>query len=302
MRLRQARPLLVAALSALLLPTVVAAQTYVYRTTADKSPITATPTPEGGGGSGGGGTSGSCLDPANVGLVGQAGWSGCAGMLIVDNAMLRAAGSPNVGGNGSFAITGPDGNSYTFADGARTVYTGQATDLIDLFHSTGFNGDVGHWDTRNVTRMTGTFAYTTAFNQDLSGWDLGQVTSTAYMFYAAYVFNGDVSGWDMSSVSEAQYMFTNAYAFNRDIGGWDTSSVTNMAYMFMSAFAFNQDIGGWDVGNVSNMFSMFRFAGQFNADLSGWCVSRISTKPLNFDGNAAAWTLPKPVWGTCPAS
>jgi len=302
LRLRQARPLLVAALSALLLPTVVAAQTYVYRTTADNSPITATPTPEGGGGSGGGGTSGSCLDPANVGLVGQAGWSGCAGMLIVDNAMLRAAGSPNVGGNGSFAITGPDGNSYTFADGARTVYTGQATDLIDLFHSTGFNGDVGHWDTRNVTRMTGTFGYTTAFNQDLSGWDLGQVTSTAYMFYAAYVFNGDISGWDTSSVTEAQYMFTNAYAFNRDIGGWDTSSVTNMAYMFMSASAFNQDIGGWDVGNVSNMFSMFRFASQFNANLSGWCVSRISTKPLNFDGNAAAWTLPKPVWGTCPAT
>jgi surface protein len=74
-----------------------------------------------------------------------------------------------------------------------------------------------------------------------------------------------------------------------------------MAYMFMSASSFNQNIGGWDVGNVSNMFSMFRSAAQINTKLSGWCVSRIGTKPLNFDRGATAWSLPKPVWGTCPA-
>ena len=258
--------------AALLFATPSPAQTDVYRTTVDNSPFLFAPPPEGGSGAAG---SDGCYDPQSVGLVGLPGWAGCAGMLIVDDAMLRAAGSPNVGGNGSFAITGPDGNSYTFADGVRTVYTGQVTDLIDLFHSTDFNGDVGHWDTGNVTRMTGAFGYTTAFNQDLSGWDLNGVTSTAYMFYAAYAFNGAVSGWDISSVTEAQYMFTNAAAFN-------------------------QDIGDWDVGNVSNMFAMFRFGSRFNADLSGWCVSRIGSKPLFFDGNATAWSAPKPVWGSCP--
>lgn len=291
-----------ALIATLLLASQAAAQTYVYRTTADNSPLFA-PAPDGGEGAGpDAAPAADCYAPENIGQVAQAGWSVCGGMLIVDNAMLRAAGSPNVGGNGSFAITGPDGNTYTFADGVRTVYTGQVTDLIDLFHSTDFNGDVGHWDTGNVTRMTGAFGYTTAFNQDLSGWDLNGVTSTAYMFYGAYVFNGDISGWDLSTVTEAQYMFSYAYNFNRDISAWDVSSVTNMAYMFLSASAFSQDLGAWDVGNVSNMFSMFRFAAQFNADLSGWCVSRIATKPLNFDGGATAWTLPKPVWGTCPGA
>ena len=27
---------------------------------------------------------------------------------------------------------------------------------------------------------------------------------------------------------------------------------------------------------------------------------RIPTKPINFDNGAAAWVLPRPVWGTCP--
>ena len=35
-------------------------------------------------------------------------------------------------------------------------------------------------------------------------------------------------------------------------------------------------------------------------DLSSWCVTKIATAPTNFDTNATAWTLPKPVWGTCP--
>jgi hypothetical protein len=48
------------------------------------------------------------------------------------------------------------------------------------------------------------------------------------------------------------------------------------------------------------MNMMFNSADVFNQDLSKWCVSKIPTAPLWFSRYAYAWTLPKPVWGTCP--
>lgn len=75
---------------------------------------------------------------------------------------------------------------------------------------------------------------------------------------------------------------------------------TNMANLFKQVTAFNQDISGWDVSSVTNMTGMFDGASTFNQDLSGWCVSLIPAEPSNFDTNANAWVLPRPVWGTCP--
>jgi hypothetical protein len=53
------------------------------------------------------------------------------------------------------------------------------------------------------------------------------------------------------------------------------------------------------------MLSMFLNASSFNADLSFWCVTLIPTVPssggiVSFDGGASSWTLPRPIWGTCP--
>jgi len=45
---------------------------------------------------------------------------------------------------------------------------------------------------------------------------------------------------------------------------------------------------------------MFEDAVAFNQDLSSWCVSNIPFAPAAFDRRATAWTLPRPVWGTCP--
>jgi surface protein len=73
-----------------------------------------------------------------------------------------------------------------------------------------------------------------------------------------------------------------------------------MARMFEKATTFNQDISGWDTGNVNNMNLMFYIATAFNQDLSGWCVTNIQNEPTDFDSGATAWTLPRPVWGTCP--
>ncbi len=262
-------------------------------------------------------TAAQCYDPANAQTVGQAGWTGCEGMYIVRNRAELGAG---VGAGFKFTVAAVD---YTFADGPNRIFTGQVTDMTFLFESTSFNGDIGYWDTSNVTSMVGMFADSTAFNQDIGGWNTSSVTDMIYMFAFA-PFNQDIGGWDTSSVTEMSYMFiftpfnqdigdwdtsrvTNmgqmfdsASAFNQDIGGWDTSSVTNMQLMFADSTAFNQDIGGWNTSSVTNMVRMFRGTTAFNQDLSSWNVSLIPSKPLDFDLGATSWSDPawRPQWAT----
>lgn len=76
--------------------------------------------------------------------------------------------------------------------------------------------------------------------------------------------------------------------------------LTNLDDMFKGCKNFNQDISDWDVSRVVSMNSMFEGCEKFNQDLSSWCVTNITQKPTNFDLGATVWTLPKPVWGTCP--
>jgi surface protein len=71
--------------------------------------------------------------------------------------------------------------------------------------------------------------------------------------------------------------------------------------MFRGTSAFNQPLNNWNVSNVTVMNQMFSDASAFNQDLSMWCVSNIPNMSSEFDLNATNWTLPKPVWGTCPA-
>lgn len=167
-----------------------------------------------------------CMAPSSIGLIGEPGWTGCEGLLIVDDPILRSAGSPGIGGDASFLITGPDAETYTFADSTRNIFTGQVTDLSDLFASTGFDGDIGYWSTQSVTTLAG--------------------------------------------------MARSASQFNAPLGEWDTSAVSDMTGTFEAATIFNQD-------------------------LSGWCVPLISTEPTDFDAGASAWSLSRPVWGTCPS-
>lgn len=103
-----------------------------------------------------------------------------------------------------------------------------------------------------------------------------------------------------SNITSLNQMFSGATLFNQDISMWDVSSVTNMNGMFDDATAFNSDISMWNVSKVTNMNNMFSSATSFNQDLSKWCVSLIPTKPSFFDDAATSWTLPRPVWGTCP--
>ena len=129
--------------------------------------------------------------------------------------------------------------------------------------------------------------------------DLTNVTSMVAMFRSAHIFNSDISNWNVSNVTSMASLFYDAHIFNSDISNWNVSNVTSMAYMF-AITSFNQDIGNWNVSNVTDMTQMFYFAQAFNRDLSRWCVQNIPSLPNNFDASAHSWTLPRPIWGTCP--
>ena len=179
--------------------------------------------------------------------------------------------------------------------------TGSVTDMDRMFfYARAFNQPIGTWDTSNVTSMARVFADARAFNQPIGGWDTSNVTSMARVFAGASAFNQPIGSWDTSNVTHMSFMFDGASAFNQPIGSWDTSNVNYMDGMFSGASAFDQPVSTWDTGSVHNMIDMFRYATSFNRDLSGWCVTLIPNRPGGFDEGATSWTLPRPVWGTCP--
>jgi surface protein len=179
--------------------------------------------------------------------------------------------------------------------------TSKVTNMSSMFSKTSsFNQDISGWDTSNVTDMRGMFSGAISFNQPIGGWDISNVNDMSWMFNEASSFNQNISGWDISNVTNMGWMFGGASSFNQDIGGWNVSNVTKMNSMFSNSSSFNQDISGWNVSNVTDMAGMFYNASLFNQDLSGWCVALIPSEPSSFDRDAANWTLPRPIWGTCP--
>jgi len=178
---------------------------------------------------------------------------------------------------------------------------GAAIDQLSNPDAMVFNQDIGSWDVSSVvTNMRYMFWGADSFNADIGSWDVSSVTNMEYMFAFTQSFNADIGSWDVSSVTTMRQMFYAAKSFNADIGSWDVSSVTTTELMFLAASAFNADIGSWDVSSVTTMFGMFRNATSFNADIGSWCVTLIPTLPSAFDSGATSWTLPRPVWGTCP--
>ncbi len=173
------------------------------------------------------------------------------------------------------------------------------TNMSSMFiYATSFNQPLNNWSVSNVTDMNYMFADATSFNQPLNNWSVSNVTDMNSMFSGTN-FNQDLSNWDVSSVTYMDYMFFNATSFNQPLNNWSVSNVTNMNYMF-GGTNFNQDLSNWDVSSVTYMDYMFFNATSFNQDLSMWCVSNFPTMPSGFDINATNWTLPRPVWGTCP--
>ncbi len=192
-------------------------------------------------------------------------------------------------------------NNVSFNQNIGGWDTSNVTDMSAMFYGAlAFNGDISGWDTSNVTNMGGMFVHAWAFNQNIGGWDTSSVTNMEQMFWDAAVFNQNIGGWNTSHVTDMSFMFCRTVFFNQPIGDWNTSNVTNMNGMFSGAWAFNQNIGSWDTSHVTDMRGMFYSARSFNQCLSGWCVTLIPSMPDYFDYDTASWTLPRPIWGTCP--
>ena len=184
-----------------------------------------------------------------------------------------------------------------------------------FFGATSFDQPIGDWDTSNVIRMDSMFEMATSFDQPIGDWDTSNVTKMSFMFAGAGSFDQPIGDWDTSNVIQTYGMFEGGYSvfgdlgsyevprsrFDQPIGDWDTSNVTNMSDMFRGTLSFNQPIHDWDTSGVTSMDRMFKRADSFNQDLSSWCVTRIEEEPHWFALFAGAWTLPQPVWGSCPA-
>jgi len=124
-------------------------------------------------------------------------------------------------------------------------------------------GNIGAWNTSQVTSMNSTFQGARSFSQSL-GWNTSLVLDMNNMFNAATAYNGNMYWWDTSRVTIMAGMFGGATSFNQGIGRWNTSQVTNMAQMFDGARQFNQNIGNWNTSQVTDMERMFYLAQSFN--------------------------------------
>jgi len=182
-------------------------------------------------------------------------------------------------------MSGWDGNK-----GNDVAYQGFA--LKDTF-----NGDIGSWNTAQVTNMRYMFFSASLFNQDIGGWNTEKVTNMYAMFSGSSVFNQDIGSWNTEEVTYMSEMYHSASAFNQDIGSWNTEKVTDMYEMFNSASSFNQDIGSWNTAQVTDMEYMFQFASAFNQDISSWTGTAATTAQDGMFSDATAF-LAKYTCGT----
>ncbi len=179
--------------------------------------------------------------------------------------------------------------------------TTNVTNMSVIFYgATAFNGDINSWVTSNVTNMSSAFSGASSFNKPLNNWITSNVTNMAGMFNGAAAFNQDISSWNTSKVTLMTWMFQDAVNFNQNISSWDVSKVIDMKYTFNYARSFNQNISSWRTTSATDMTMMFYRAEAFNQNLSSWCVSSMATEPTNFRSFTPGWTLPQPIWGTCP--
>jgi len=182
--------------------------------------------------------------------------------------------------------------------------------LRQAFDSTNFDGNIGSWDTSNVTNMNTMFYNAQKFNNggsdSIDSWDTGSVTNMSSTFSYAFEFNQPIGSWNTSNVTNMYQMFSMPYyksnqsvPFNQDIGSWDVSNVTNMYQMFMYHQGFNNggtgSIGSWDVSNVTDMRGIFLDAASFNQDISSWDLSSITSMYTMFGAYLATMSFNQPI-------
>lgn len=93
-----------------------------------------------------------CYNSSNIGTLRT--WEGCNDMFIVNESMLDFAITNNLINLGEDFYYTYNGINYTFGDSAYNIFTGQVTDMSNLFWGNDFfNADINYWDVSNVQDM-----------------------------------------------------------------------------------------------------------------------------------------------------
>ena len=93
---------------------------------------------------------------------------------------------------------------------------------------------------------------------DLGIWDTSNVTDMSYMFAGARELQtvGNLDNWDTSNVIDMSDMFNSVQLHSiGNLSKWNTSKVTNMSNMFAGAVNLQAvgDLSNWDTSKVTDM-------------------------------------------------
>ena len=163
--------------------------------------------------------------------------------------------------------------------------TSDVTSTAYLFEgATSFNDDISKWVLSSVRSTHAMFFAATSFDGNVAKWDLSSATDTSSMFQGATSFDGNVAKWNMSSVLDVSFMFNAAVSFDSNVAQWDLSSATDTSYMFSGATSFDGNVAKWDLSSTEDTFAMFRDATSFNANVANWNLSSVKRTLAMFAG------------------
>jgi surface protein len=120
--------------------------------------------------------------------------------------------------------------SFTATD-SPTILSNTSANAMFQFCSN-FNGNIGSWNTANVTNMGAMFFLCSAFNQNIGSWNTANVTNMGAMFFGCSAFNQNIGSWNTANVTNMSNMLSSCTNFNNgDVsGGTSKRMYWNVAY------------------------------------------------------------------------
>jgi surface protein len=123
-------------------------------------------------------------------------------------------------------------------------------------------GDVGNWNTGNVTNMRYMFNECGNLTSlDTSNWDTSKVTSMTYMFCKCHkIKTVDVSKWDVSNVTTMESMFSACHALETiDVSNWNVEKLNTPGWLFNDCVSLKSiDTSKWKLQSESYMTQIFK--------------------------------------------
>lgn len=182
-------------------------------------------------------------------------FSNMYGIIKAINGNLK---SQNI--NTKFVVNTEDQYLYTAWD------VSNVTDMISMFDSSKFKGNISNWNTSSVTNMMLMFSDNKLFNGNISNWNTSKVRNMSYMFEQAISFNNGSKPLITREITKED---GTAYT------AWDVSNVNYMRQMFYNTKSFNQPILNWDTSNVRIMHSMFNGSAFNDNRIALWTINMI---------------------------